>query len=67
MRYRLLDCAPVYFNEKEIGDAFHEARGAVPKVDIFVTSKLACLFHRAEHVEVRCVWIAQVQRCSNIH
>jgi len=53
MGYRLFDCAPVYFNEKEIGDAFHEATSGVPRADVFVTSKLACPFHRPEHVEVR--------------
>ena len=49
--YRLIDCAPVYFNEKEIGDAFHEGATAVPREDMFITSKLACPFHRPEHVE----------------
>jgi len=51
MGYRLFDVAPVYFNEKEIGDAFHEATSSVPRTDVFVTSKLACPFHRPEHVE----------------
>lgn len=52
MGYRLFDCAPVYFNEKEIGDAFREATASgVPRTDVFVTSKLACPFHRPEHVE----------------
>lgn len=49
--YRLFDCAPVYFNEREIGDAFHEATTAVPRDDVFITSKLAGPFHRPEHVE----------------
>lgn len=52
MGYRLFDCAPVYFNEMEIGDAFHEATSGVPRSDVFVTSKLAGPFHRPEHVEV---------------
>eukprot|EP00581_Thalassiosira_minuscula_P015268 CAMPEP_0183717854 /NCGR_PEP_ID=MMETSP0737-20130205/11310_1 /TAXON_ID=385413 /ORGANISM="Thalassiosira miniscula, Strain CCMP1093" /LENGTH=338 /DNA_ID=CAMNT_0025947331 /DNA_START=213 /DNA_END=1229 /DNA_ORIENTATION=- len=51
MGYRLFDCAPVYFNEREIGDAFHESTSGVPRTDVFVTSKLACPFHRPEHVE----------------
>ena len=49
MGYRLIDCAPVYFNEKEIGDAFRQL--SVPRTDIFITSKLASPFHRKEHVE----------------
>ena len=53
--YRLFDCAPVYFNEKEIGDAFHESTSGVPRTDVFITSKLACPFHNTEHVEVRCI------------
>ncbi|KAL9179716.1 hypothetical protein ACHAXT_009006 [Thalassiosira profunda] len=50
--YRLFDCAPVYFNEREIGDAFHSPlTSAVPRTDVFITSKLACPFHRPEYVE----------------
>lgn len=51
MGYRLFDCAPVYFNEKEIGDAFHSTTTRVPRTDVFITSKLASPFHRPEHVE----------------
>ena len=51
MGYRLFDCAPVYFNEKEFGDAFHESTSGVPRTDVFITSKLASPFHRPEHVE----------------
>jgi diketogulonate reductase-like aldo/keto reductase len=50
MGYRLFDCAPVYFNEKELGDAFHESTSGVPRTDVFITSKLASPFHRPEHV-----------------
>lgn len=49
--YRLFDCAPVYFNEMEIGDAFHESTSNIPRTDVFITSKLASPFHRPEHVE----------------
>ena len=53
--YRLIDCAPVYFNEKEIGDALAEELGrpdaTLKRDDLFVTSKLASPFHRKEHVE----------------
>ena len=53
MGYRLFDCAPVYFNEMEIGNAFHETTSGVPRSDVFVTSKLAGPFHRPDKVEVR--------------
>lgn len=51
--YRNFDCAPVYFNEKEIGDAMDKeiASGAVRREDLWITSKLASPFHRKEHVE----------------
>jgi len=54
-RYRLIDCAPVYFNEKEIGDALGDelvrSDATLKRADLFVTSKLASPFHRKEHVE----------------
>ena len=58
--YNLLSNAhlPVYFNEMNIGDAFHESTSNVPRTDVFITSKLASPFHRPEHVEVsgeRCI------------
>ncbi|EED93922.1 aldo-keto oxidoreductase [Thalassiosira pseudonana CCMP1335] len=49
--YRCFDAAPVYFNEKDIGDAFHESTSPVPRTDVFITSKLACPFHKPQHVE----------------
>ena len=53
--HHLIDCAPVYFNEKEIGDALTEELGrpdaTLKRDDLFVTSKLASPFHRKEHVE----------------
>ena len=51
--YRALDCAPVYFNEREIGDALSAELvpgGAIRREDLWVTSKLASPFHRGEHV-----------------
>lgn len=52
--YRLIDCAPVYFNEVLVGDAIAETfeAGSVRREDLFVTSKLASPFHRREHVEL---------------
>ena len=40
--YRHFDCAPIYGNEKEIGEAFSRAfrEGLVKREEIFVTSKL---------------------------
>jgi len=51
--YRNIDCALVYGNEKEIGQAFKELIGtpALPKrSDLFVTSKLWNTFHRVDCV-----------------
>jgi alcohol dehydrogenase (NADP+) len=42
MGYRHIDCAHIYGNEKEIGEAFLEvfAEGICERRDLFVTSKL---------------------------
>ncbi|CAJ0837212.1 364_t:CDS:2, partial [Entrophospora sp. SA101] len=50
--YRLLDCAALYGNEKEIGDGIKKAidYGIVKRDDIFITSKLWNTFHKKEHV-----------------
>jgi alcohol dehydrogenase (NADP+) len=52
--YRRIDCAPVYFNEDVLGDVLLEAMTdkLVTREDLFVVSKLACPFHRREHVEL---------------
>lgn len=52
--YRRIDCAPVYFNEDAIGDALHEEmdKGHVHRSDLYIVSKLACPFHRKEHVRI---------------
>ncbi|XP_015114231.1 aldo-keto reductase family 1 member B1 [Diachasma alloeum] len=53
MGYRHLDCAPVYGNEKEIGEAIKTQiqEGVVERKDIFVTSKLWCTMHNPALVE----------------
>lgn len=50
--YRHIDCALVYGNEGEIGDAFSDAfrEGDVNRKDLFITSKLWNTHHRKEDV-----------------
>lgn len=50
--YRHFDCAAVYENEKEIGEAFREifASGEVGREDVWITSKLWCDKHLPEDV-----------------
>ncbi|XP_037355500.1 aldo-keto reductase family 1 member A1 isoform X2 [Talpa occidentalis] len=52
--YRHIDCAAIYGNEAEIGEALKENVGpgkAVPREEVFVTSKLWNTKHHAEDVE----------------
>lgn len=52
--YRHIDCASVYGNETEIGEALKESVGAgkaVPREELFVTSKLWNTKHHPEDVE----------------
>ncbi len=50
--YRHFDCAPVYGNEKEIGEAFAKAfsEGLVVRDNVWITSKLWCDSHERDQV-----------------
>ena len=50
--YRHIDCAHVYGNEKEIGEAFTELfdNNVVKRADLFITSKVWNTKHRSEDV-----------------
>lgn len=51
--YRHIDCAPIYGNEKEVGQAIKECldEGLVERKDLWVTSKLWNTEHLAKQVE----------------
>ncbi|MCP4438822.1 MAG: aldo/keto reductase [Aureispira sp.] len=51
--YRHFDCAAIYGNESEIGQAFQEAfqKGWVTRQELWITSKLWCNAHHAENVQ----------------
>lgn len=51
--YRHIDCAWIYFNEAEIGNAIKDAiaAGDVKREDLWITSKLWNSFHAKEDVE----------------
>ncbi|TGZ71671.1 hypothetical protein CRM22_002508 [Opisthorchis felineus] len=54
--YRLIDCAFVYSNEKEIGEALDESLKKLNLIreDIFITSKCWCTYLRPELVKKGC-------------
>lgn len=50
--YKHIDCAPVYGNQKEVGQALHDAvaEGDVKRKELFITSKLWNDSHKPEDV-----------------
>ncbi len=52
--YRHIDCASIYRNEPEIGEALKETFNSVKREEIFITSKLWNTEHRPEDVEKAC-------------
>lgn len=55
--YRHIDCASVYQNEDEVGDALHQAisRGYIPRSELFVCSKVWNSDHSAHKVREACL------------
>ncbi len=50
--YRHIDCAPIYTNEREIGESFNASLGSgqVKREDLWITSKLWNNAHAPKHV-----------------
>jgi diketogulonate reductase-like aldo/keto reductase len=52
--YRHIDCASIYRNEPEVGDALKEVFRTIKREEVFITSKLWNTQHQAENVEKAC-------------
>jgi alcohol dehydrogenase (NADP+) len=54
--YRHIDCAALYANEKEIGEALHNvfSKGTVKRSDVWITSKVWNDMHAREEVVAAC-------------
>ena len=64
--FRHIDCARVYQNEKEVGDAFEKviSSGKVSRGDLFITSKLWNSDHQPSEVEAACRRTLADLRCG---
>ncbi|TNJ28653.1 Aldose reductase [Giardia muris] len=57
--YRYIDCAHVYENENEVGQAFeavfNDPSSGIKREDVWITSKLWNTYHRPEKVKEQCL------------
>lgn len=55
--YRHIDCASIYGNENEVGEALNSiiTSGEISREELFITSKLWNTEHHPDHVEAACL------------
>src|SRR5258708_40277524 len=55
-QYRHIDCASIYLNEPEIGQAFKKVftSGKIERQEVFITSKLWNTMHAHDDVVIAC-------------